>query len=152
MEIDETNLSQIRAFPRAQWRRIARGDFSIIEVAEGVRTRKHPADLSFLLKIVSIGNRLRLADPGFSAVILIGLNESERMTIVDGNHRLVAAMLSTPSAVKKLRFLCGLSPRMAQCCWYNTNLVTLCRYGINKITGAIRNPEAELAQIMQNSA
>jgi hypothetical protein len=152
MEIDEENLGQIRAFPRAQWRRIARGNFSITEVAEGVRTRKHLVDLSFLLKIVSIGDRLRLDDPGFSAVILIGLNESERLTIVDGNHRLVAAMLSTPSAVRKLRFLCGLSPRMAECCWYNTNLLTLCRYGINKLTGTIRNPEAELAQIMQNSA
>jgi O-antigen/teichoic acid export membrane protein len=152
MEIDESNLGQIRAFPRAHWRRIARGNFSITEVAECVRTRKDLVDLSFLLKILSIGNRLRLDDPGFSAVILIGLNECERMTIVDGNHRLVAAMLSTPSAVKKLRFLCGLSPRMAECCWYNTNLVTLCRYGINKLTGAIRNPEAELAQIMQNSA
>jgi hypothetical protein len=151
MEIDEANLGQIQAFPRAHWRRIARGNFSITEVAEGVRTRKDLVDLSFLLKILSIGNRLRLDEPGFSAVILIGLNENERMTIVDGNHRLVAAMLSTPSAVKKLRFLCGLSPRMAECCWYNTNLVTLCRYGINKLTGAIRNPEAELAQIMQNS-
>ena len=151
MEIDEANLGQIQAFPRAHWRRIARGNFSITEVAEGVRTRKDLVDLSFLLKILSIGNRLRLDEPGFSAVILIGLNENERMTIVDGNHRLVAAMLSTPSAVKKLRFLCGLSPRMAECCWYNTNLLTLCRYGINKLTGAIRNPEAELAQIMQNS-
>jgi len=107
MEVNDTNLSQIKAFPRAQWRRLARGNFSITEVAEGVRTRKHLVDLSFLLKIVSIGDQLRQEDPGFSAVILIGLNERERLTILDGNHRLVAAMLSTPCAVKKLVFSAG---------------------------------------------
>ena len=151
MEISETNLGQVRVFPRAQWRRLARGNFSITEVAEGVRSRKHLVDLSFLLKIVSIGDQLRQEDPGFSAVILIGLNERERFTILDGNHRLVAAMLSTPSAVKKLRFLCGLSPRMTECCWYNTNLMTLFRYGMNKLAGAMSDPEAELAQLMQNT-
>ena len=149
IEIKETDLGQVRVFPRAQWRKLAHGNFSINEVAECVRTRKHLVDLSFLLKIVSIGNQLSLEDPGFSAVILIGLNERERLTIIDGNHRLVAAMLSTPNAVKKLRFLCGLSPRMTECCWYETNLATLFRYGLNKLAGAIRNPEAELAQLMQ---
>lgn len=151
MEVNEENLGQIRAFPRAQWRRLARGNVSITEVAESVRTRKHLVDLSFLLKIVSIGDQLRLDDPGFSAVILIGLNERERFTILDGNHRLVAAMLSSPQTLSKLRFICGLSPHMNECCWYNTNLATLFRYGTNKLRGAIRNPETELAQIMQNT-
>jgi hypothetical protein len=112
--------------------------------------RKHLVDLSFLLKIASIGDQLLRDEPGFSAVILIGRNERERFTILDGNHRLVAAMLSSPGTLKKLRFICGLSPRMTECCWYNTNLMTLCRYGMTKLTGAIRNPEAELARMMQN--
>jgi hypothetical protein len=152
MEINEANLGQIRAFPRAQWRKLARGNFSITEIAEGVRMRLKLVDLSFLLKIVSIGDRLRLDDPGFSAVILLGLNECEQLTILDGNHRLVAAMLSSPSAVRKLQFICGLSPRMNECCWYKTNLMTLLRYGKNKLAGTIRNPEAELEHIMQNSS
>jgi O-antigen/teichoic acid export membrane protein len=150
IEINETNLGQIRAFPRAQWRRLARGNFLITEVAEGMRTGRHMVDKQFLSKIASIGNQLRLDDPGFGAIILIGLNENERLTILDGNHRLVAAMLSSPSTLVKLRFLCGLSPRMRECCWYSTNLMTLFRYGRNKLAGAIRNPEAELAHIMQN--
>lgn len=150
MEINDTNLCQIRAFPRAQWRRLARGNFSITKVAEGMRTHEHLVDKPFLSKIASIRDQLRLDDPGFSAVILIGLNEYGRLTILDGNHRLIAAMLSTPNSLKKLRFLCGLSPRMSECCWYNTNLLTLFRYAINKVTGAVRNPEAELAQIIQN--
>jgi O-antigen/teichoic acid export membrane protein len=148
MEIHEANLGQITAFPRAQWRRLARGNVSITEVADGLRTREHVVDEPFLSKIASIGDQLLQDEPGFSAVILIGLNECERLTVLDGNHRLVAAMLSSPSGLKKLRFLCGLSPRMTECCWYNTNLVTLLRYGRNKLADVMRNPEAELAQLL----
>jgi hypothetical protein len=99
----------------------------------------------------SIGDQLLQEDPGFSAVILIGLNEMEPLTVLDGNHRLVAATLTSPSGLKKLRFLCGLSPRMTECCWYNTNLMTLFRYGRNMLARSIRNPEAELARLLENA-
>jgi hypothetical protein len=85
------------------------------------------------------------------AVILIGLNESEPLTILDGNHRLVAAVLSSFGGLNKIRFLCGLSPRMTECCWYNTNLVTLFRYGRNVLAHVIRNPETELARLLENT-
>ena len=151
VEINEADLGQIRVFPRAQWRKLTRGIFSITEVAEGMRTRQHLVDVPFLSKIAAIGEQLLEEDPGFGAVILIGLNDSEPLTVLDGNHRLAAAMLASPSRIKKLRFLCGLSPRMTECCWYNTNLVTLFRYGKNVLAHALRNPEAELAQLLQNT-
>ena len=37
-EVREADLGRIRVFPRAQWRRIARGDFSITEVVERMRS------------------------------------------------------------------------------------------------------------------
>jgi O-antigen/teichoic acid export membrane protein len=150
MEISEADLGQIRVFPRAQWRRLARGNFSITEIAQAMRTRQHMVDAPFLSKIAAIGDKLLEEDPGFSAVILIGLNESEPLTVLDGNHRLVAAMLAAPGSLKKLRFLCGLSPRMTECCWYNTNPLTLFRYGRNTLVRVIQNPEAELARLLQN--
>jgi O-antigen/teichoic acid export membrane protein len=150
MEISEADLGQIRAFPRAQWRKLARGNFSITEIAQAMRTRQHTVDAPFLSKIAAIGDQLLQEDPGFSAVILIGLNESEPLTVLDGNHRLVAAMLASPGSLKKLRFLCGLSPRMTQCCWYTTNPLTLFRYGRNMLARVVRNPEAELARLLQN--
>jgi hypothetical protein len=115
-----------------------------------LRTREHLVDKAFLSKLTSIGDQLLQDDPGFGAVILIGINECERLTVIDGNHRLVAAMLSSPIKLAKLRFFCGLSPRMAECCWYDTNLITLFRYGKNKLVDAMRNPEAELAQLLQD--
>ena len=151
VEISEAGLSQIRAFPRAQWRKLARGNFSVSEIAEAMRTRQHLVDGPFLSKIAAIGDQLLLDEPGFSPVILIGVTECQPLTVLDGNHRLIAAMLASPGSLKKLRFLCGLSPRMTECCWYNTNLLTLLRYGRNKLAGNMRNPEAELARLLQAS-
>jgi O-antigen/teichoic acid export membrane protein len=150
-EIGELDLGQIRTFPRAQWRKVARGDFSVTAVAEGMRTRQLALDASFLSKVEAIGNRLEHEEPGFGAVILIGLNENEPLTVLDGNHRLVAAVLSSPERLSRLRFMCGLSPRMSECCWYNTNFVTLFRYGRNVLTQARRDPGAELARLLQNA-
>jgi O-antigen/teichoic acid export membrane protein len=151
VEINEEELSQIRVFPRAQWRKLARGNFSITEIAEGLRTRQHLVDAPFLSKIAAIGEQLPQDDPGFGALILIGLNENESLTVLDGNHRLAAAIVASPSRLKKLRFLCGLSPQMKECCWYNTNLVTLFRYGRNVLAHVMRNPETELARILENA-
>ncbi len=150
MEVREADLGQIRVFPRAQWRKIARGDFSILEVVERMRNRQHALDGRFLSKIDEIRDRLLEEDTVLGAVVLIGISESEPLTILDGNHRLVAAMLASPSRVHRLQFLCGLSPRMTECCWYNTNLVTLMRYGRNVLRHVVRRPKAELARVLQS--
>jgi O-antigen/teichoic acid export membrane protein len=130
MEIQEADLGQIRVFPRAQWRKIARGDYSITEIVESIRTHPSAIDRRFLSKIEEIGENLKNGSV-LGPVILIGVRENQPLTILDGNHRLVASMLASPSKVRQLRFLCGLSPRMTECCWYNTNFVTLMRYGKN---------------------
>ncbi len=151
VEIREEGLDGIRAFPRAQWRKLARGNFSITEVAERIRRRQNVIEGPFLSKITAIGNELLQENTDLGTVILIGVNESEPLTILDGNHRLVAAMLASPCRLQRLRFLCGLSPRMTECCWYNTNLVTLFRYGRNLLTHATRDPEGELTRLLQSS-
>jgi hypothetical protein len=76
--------------------------------------------------------------PVFGPVLLIGTSEDEHLTILDGNHRLVAAMLAAPSGVQRLRFLVGISPRMMECCWYNTNFSSLFRYGRNRLKHVVR--------------
>jgi O-antigen/teichoic acid export membrane protein len=150
-EFEEADLSQIRVFPRAQWRKLANGNFSINEIAAAMRTRQHLVDAPFLAKIASIKELYSQEAPGFSAVLLIGVNENEPLTILDGNHRLVAALLASPSGLRKVRFLCGLSPQMTECCWYTTNLVTLFHYGKNVLANVLRNPENELARLLQNT-
>ena len=149
VEVKGADLDRIRVFPRAQWRKLARGNFSMNAIIEAMRTHHNSIDAQFSAKISSIGKQLRQTDFETGAVLLIGLNESEPLTVLDGNHRLVAAMLETPNRLDNLRFLCGLSPRMTECCWYNTNLVTLFRYGRNVLTTR-RDPEAELARLLHS--
>jgi len=151
-EVRENSLDQIRAFPRAQWRKVARGNYSVTDVADRIRKRENAVGSDFLAKIHAIRDRLvEESDTPAGAVVLIGLNESEPLTILDGNHRLVAAMLASPSRVQQLRFLCGLSPRMTQCCWYKTNPATLIRYGTNLLMHVLRDPEAELERLLESS-
>ena len=152
VDVRAADLGQIRVFPRARWRKLARGNFAVPAVVEQIRTcnNDHVVEDAFLTKIAALRDWLRLdIDPG--AVLLIGLSESESLTILDGNHRLVAATLTSPESLHKFRFLCGLSPRMTECCWYRTNVATLFRYGTNLITQAIQDPEAELARLLQRS-
>ncbi len=152
VEVGHADLENIRIFPRAQWRKVSKGSFSAVEVAEGLRTRKHLLEDTFVKKINAMSECLSNGPADFAAVILIGVNENEPVTVLDGNHRLTAAILASPSRLRKLRFLCGLSPRMTECCWYNSNLITLFRYGRNVLSHAVRNPESELARVLRDAS
>jgi O-antigen/teichoic acid export membrane protein len=148
VEITPDDLANVRMFPRAQWRKVANGRFSTLDIAEGMRTGQDRLDSAFVSKIQAIGRRFDAEDPELGTVVLIGVNEAEPLTVLDGNHRLMAAMLRSPGNTKKLRFICGLSPRMTECCWYRTNLMTLFRYAKNVLTHSSRNPAAELARLL----
>lgn len=148
-EVSAADLASIRMFPRAQWRKVANGRFATLDVAEGIRTREDELDSAFVAKLHAIGRRLDREDQGeMGTVLLIGVSESEPLTVLDGNHRLMAAILHSPNQLGKIRFVCGLSPRMTECCWYRTNLMTLFRYARNVLTHSTRNPAAELARLL----
>jgi O-antigen/teichoic acid export membrane protein len=151
VEIGEADLEKIRVFPRAQWRNFAPRTFSIIEVAERMRKRQGTDTSAFQSKIETIGSRLLQPDANLGTVLLIGVNENEPLTILDGNHRLVASMLTSPRRTQRLRFLCGFSPKMTECCWYETNLATLFRYGKNVLKHLVRDHEAELDRLLQRA-
>jgi hypothetical protein len=71
---------------------------------------------------------------GHSSVLLIGIDEKGPLTIIEGNHRMTAAALVSPEQVPvRFRFLCGFSPRMMECCWYQTDLSTLWHYAKNSV-------------------
>ena len=151
VEIGEADLEKIRVFPRAQWRNFAPRTFSIIEVAERMRKRQGTDTSAFQSKIETIGSRLLQTDDDLGTVLLIGVNENEPLTILDGNHRLVASMLTSPHRTQRLRFLCGFSPKMTECCWYETNLATLFRYGKNVLKHLVHDHEAELDRLLQRA-
>jgi O-antigen/teichoic acid export membrane protein len=148
--VNEEDLNNIRVFPRAQWRKLARGNFAVTTVTERLEDYRNLLDTEFVAKIDSIEAKILQGSTDFGAVILIGASENEPLTVLDGNHRLVAALLASPRRLEKLKFLCGLSPRMRECCWYKTNLPNLFRYGKNVLAHTRRDPEAELAVLLKN--
>jgi O-antigen/teichoic acid export membrane protein len=151
VEVGDADLDNIRVFPRAQWRNFAPKTFSIIEVAERMRKREGIDTGAFQSKIATIGTRLLQQDEDLGTVLLIGVSQNEPLTILDGNHRLVASMLTSPRRTHRLRFLCGFSPRMAECCWYETNIATLFRYGKNVLKHLVRDHEAELERLLHRA-
>jgi O-antigen/teichoic acid export membrane protein len=148
-KVGNPDLERIRVFPRAQWRKLARGNFSITEVAERMRDKGRASEDPFHVKISDIRLGLSQKDASPGSVVLIGLNGMEPLTILDGNHRLMAAVLE--GKVDQLRFVCGLSPAMAQCCWYKTNVINLTRYGRNLLRHLVRHPEAELESLFERT-
>jgi O-antigen/teichoic acid export membrane protein len=150
VEIRENGFDRIQVFPRAQWRKIARGNLRLPDVAEKLGRQSMPdAADGFVHKIWGFRRRLERPEPLPGAVVLIGRNEYEPLTIIDGNHRLAAAWLE--GRTRQLRILCGLSQNMNQCCWYRTNLVTLSRYGTNRVRHLTYHPEAELNRLFERS-
>jgi O-antigen/teichoic acid export membrane protein len=144
VELRESDIFRIRLFPRKHWRILADGSFYLADMIESIRARLQTRKESvFSAKIQSVlADLRRYAVP--DSVLLIGTDETAPLTIIEGNHRMMAAMLDSPHTVhSRFRFYCGLSPRMRQCCWYATNAGSLSRYLWNtaKYTFGRRNPD-----------
>ena len=146
-EIDAGDLKRIRVFPRAHWRKISNGSFLLSEIVKRIResaiTKSDPA----FSKIQLLRYRLQ-RDSVNSAVLLIGVDEEQPLTILEGNHRLAAAMLVSPHLVHTgFRMLCGLSPRMYESCWYDTNIPNLWTYLKNRLTNLV-DKEADVQRVL----
>ena len=134
IELQPSDLPRVRAFPRDQWRKFADGNFSLTRMVERIRAKVESPDRSwFSEKMRSVAADLR-DNRVPNSVLLIGVDEISPLTIIEGNHRMAAAMLLSPNAVsQQFRFYCGLSARMTQCCWYRTDLRSLMRYAYNSV-------------------
>ncbi len=150
VELEPSDLARVHILPRSHWRKIANGNFALAEVAENIRARAaNGLNVNFLAKIRSLSTHLRQEEGPATAILLIGIDESSPLTIIEGNHRMVAAMLLSPGTVcQRFRFLCGFSPRMAKCCWYKTDISTLWRYTKNSVRYLRRDGDAALEDML----
>jgi O-antigen/teichoic acid export membrane protein len=144
------DLARIRFFPRAQWRRVAEGSFYLNDMIESLRDKcdESSEDL-FFRKLGRMTNSVRdqLVNP---TVLLIGVDRESPLTILDGNHRIAAAMLAEPPvSLDGFQFICGLSPHMTRCCWYRTNVNTLWRYLTNLMRHFFYDPESDIGRYQE---
>jgi O-antigen/teichoic acid export membrane protein len=146
VEVTPENLKQIRVFPRAHWRKLNGGNFDLFEVVERIRIRQLAMKDPFDTKIANLRHKLaqEVLNPG--SIVLIGIDACSPMTVLDGNHRLVSAVIE--GRIDRLTFICGLSPSMTQCCWYKTDFFNLTRYATHLVQYANRRPEAELNALL----
>ena len=125
VQIEPQDLERVRVFPRAQWRKVADGSFLLKDIAKRIKTkpfRGRPAISSPRCRRLSYHLRNHEDD---SAVLLIGVDDENPVTVLEGNHRLTAALLASPEVLQsRFRVFCGFSPRMSESCWYQTNVRT----------------------------
>src|SRR5450755_2476365 len=153
VELRRSDLNRIRFFPRAQWRRVAEGSFYMMDMIESLRLKwqENPED-EFFRKLDRITNSVQ--DSRVSpTVLLIGVDDRSPLTILDGNHRMAAAMLAQPPAdLESFQFICGLSPAMTRCCWYRTNVNTLSRYLTNLVRHVFYDPESDIGRFQESDS
>lgn len=153
VRLSRNDLERIRFFPRAQWRRVAEGSFYLTDMVECLRVKwqESPHD-DFFQKLRRISEPVRegAVNP---TILLIGVDERSPLTILDGNHRMAAAMLAQPpAALDSLQFICGLSRSMTRCCWYKTNVNTLSRYLTNILRHIFYDPESDIGRFMESGS
>jgi O-antigen/teichoic acid export membrane protein len=153
VELRRSDLNRIRFFPRAQWRRVAEGSFYMMDMIECLRMKWEEApDDEFFRKLDRITNSVQdsLVNP---TVLLIGVDDRSPLTILDGNHRMAAAMLAQPPAeLESFQFICGLSLAMTRCCWYRTNVNTLSRYLTNLLRHVFYDPETDIGRFQESDS
>jgi O-antigen/teichoic acid export membrane protein len=153
VELRSEHLTRVRFFPRAQWRRVAEGSFCIADVVDCLRQKwQESPDDEFFRKLRRISNPLPEGSVS-RTVLLIGVDPHSPLTILDGNHRMAAAMLAQPpAALDGFRFICGFSPAMKRCCWYHTNVNTLSRYFTNLLRHIFYDPETDLGRFLESGS
>lgn len=146
-EIDQEDLKRIRVFPRAHWRKISNGSFLLSEIVKRIRECAIAKSDPAFSKIQLLRYRLQ-RDGVHSSVLLIGVDEDQPVTILEGNHRLAAAMLVSSQLVQTgFRVLCGLSPHMYESCWYDTNIPNLWNYLKNRLHNLV-DKEADVQRAL----
>jgi hypothetical protein len=150
IELEPNDLKVIRVFPRAQWRQIATQSFLLRDIVNRIRTVRFSGNKrDFIARVQALSYRLR-KEHDQSAVLLIGVDEDKPLTILEGNHRLTAALLAGPGVFgQQFRVFCGFSAQMSRSCWYETNLSNLWRYGQNRLRNLFYDRDADVNRVLR---
>lgn len=150
IELSPMDIYRIRVFPRNQWLRYGVPSFLLHDTVDRIRTRilSHSND-NFIEKVRSLSLEMKTEQNAeYNSVILIAIDEHAPFTIIEGNHRMTAAALGIPEEIhRRFRFMCGFSPRMVECCWYQTDVSTLWRYAKNTIAYYVKHRRKIAAEI-----
>jgi len=153
VELSAEDLRRVRVFARRQWLRYGAPGFSFPATVERIRDRiASKSGDPFIVKLRSLSEEIE-QNVEYSSVLLITIDESTPMTILEGNHRMTAAALVSPeTAHQRFRFICGFSPRMAKCCWYRTDVTTLWKYAVDTVAYYLVHRQRFNAAVLEGEA
>jgi len=163
VELEDSDLDRLCVFARTHWRKIGGGNCLLRHVVEQMRScdfhgvRIVGGTAHGGVEISDVGAKvdairafsaeLREREDN-SAVVLIGIDDQQPVTILEGNHRLSAALLASPDLLRRqFRVFFGASPAMARCCWYgDPKVANMIRYAANRLRH-FGNKEADIARV-----
>ena len=134
VELDAEDIDRLRVFPRGHWPKL-RGDgtFAVSDIAHNIRQRNFSAEVADDVTVIqAIAYRLRQQHDS-SSVLLIGVDMLQPMTILEGNHRIIAAALTSKECVTSFTIYAGFSDSMKDCFWYQTNFENMFRYACRRL-------------------
>jgi hypothetical protein len=132
---------------------VAQGSFYVKDVVECIRQKlRESSDDDFIANLHLLSESFH--DNQMSpTVLLIGVDDKGPLTILDGNHRMAAAMLSdSPAMLARLRFICGFSADMVDCCWYHTSVAALMHYFTNLVRAVFYDPTSAIVRFRRSEA
>jgi hypothetical protein len=134
VELEADDFERIRVFPRGHWPKLATdSSLAVRDMARTIRngqlSRKTQDDVS---AIHAIADRLQ-QQPDYSSVLLIGIDETKPLTILEGNHRMIAAALTSTETIPTFKVYAGFSPLMTSCFWYQATLENMLRYAYRRL-------------------
>ena len=149
IQLQREDMYQLRVFPRSQWRKVADDSYYLSDIIERLQAKvASDPENPFSRKLNEVREALTQGTKP-SSILMIGIDENNPLTIIEGNHRMAAASLLAPMEVPQyFTFLCGFSPRMTECCWYQTDLSTLWRYAKNTMAFYFEDPDSVIAKAM----
>lgn len=150
VKIEPQDLERVRVFPRAQWRRVANGSFLLKDIVKRIRSKAFRGRTrDFIAKVQALSYYLRNHEDN-SAVLLIGIDDESPVTVLEGNHRLTAALLASPDVLQnRFRIFCGLSSSMSKSCWYQTSIPNLWRYAGNRTRNLFYDRDADVERLLK---
>ncbi len=163
-ELEASDLGRLCVFSRTYWRSIGGGSIRLKDIVQEIRENDFRGKMALggtatgglgLTDVGAVVQRVRelskriAGEHGGSAIIVIATSPHDRLTILEGNHRLTAALLHSPDTLlRQFRNFTGISPRMVQCCWYRTDLPNLLRYARHRLQNLGYDPDADISRVL----
>lgn len=151
IEFEPADVERVSVFPREHWRKLARGNFKALHVAEQARRKMTQPPDEFTAKMTATHFSMQ-SSVSKGMIVFLGLDEHRPVTLLEGNHRFVASLLAPDkNLLAGARMVAVFSPQMEKCCWYKTSFGTLFRCLKNRIQH-YWDRDPDVAALLQQAA